>query len=137
MAKKTKSGYSPAYEKRLKSYFEKNPYGTMAEARGHKINPPDTKDSKKLTEFAIREKIKIEHVKEKLGLITAKQKKENVKGLQDFRFFNAEQGKYDKGDVKYWELHNKAEGEYKKLEEKKVLGPRDEDELAALIFYHH
>ena len=78
-------GYSPAYEKRLKAFFKKNPYGTLAEARGHKNKMPNTRDPLKLTEYVIKEKIKLQHVKKRLGLIT---EKEVAKNITEGRFYS-------------------------------------------------
>ena len=129
-------GYSPAYEKRLKAFFAKNPHGTLAEARGHKPNVPDTEDRLILSEYAIKEKIKLQQVFKKLGIITEKERLKNITDLQALRTVVR---KIDVIPVKgfpYWGLKNEGAEVYKKLEQRGVLGKRVEDDLASLLFYH-
>ena len=129
-------GYSPAYEKRLKAFFAKNPHATLAEARGHKNKKPDTTDALKLTEYAIKEKIKLQQVFKKLGIITEKERLKNITDLQALRTVVRKIDVIPAKSLPYWELKNKGAEVYKKLEQRGVLGKRIEDDLASLLFYH-
>ena len=135
-ARRKTGGYSPAYEKRLKAFFAKNPHGTLAEARGHKLNVPDTEDRLILSEYAIKEKIKLQQVFKKLGIITEKERLKNITDLQALSTVVRKIDVILAKSLPYWELKKKGAEVYKKLEQRGVLGKRVEDDLASLLFYH-
>ena len=108
-------GYSPAYEKRLKAFFAKNPHATLAEARGHKNKKPDTTDTLKLTEYAIKEKIKLQHVKKRLGIITEKETAKNITDLQALRRNVQKLETIPTRTLEYWQNREKSAKLYKGL----------------------
>ena len=129
-------GYSPAYEKRLKAFFKKNPHGTLAEARGHKNKKPDTTDTLKLTEYAIKEKIKLQHVKKRLGIITEKETAKNITDLQALRRNVQKLETIPTRTLEYWQNREKSAKLYKELRGRGVVGGMETDWLANLLFYH-
>ena len=131
-----KQGYSPAYEKRLKAFFAKNPHGTLAEARGHKNKIFGSPDSLHQTEYAIKHKIKLQHVKEKLGIITEKEKSKNISDLQALRHNVRKLDVIPAKTLEHYQNREKSYGIYRKLKKQGVIGEPDTDWLGSMIFYH-
>ena len=129
-------GYSPVYEKRLKAFFKKNPHGTLVEARGHKNKKPNTTDTLKLTEYAIKEKIRLQHVKERLGINTEKEVAKNITDLQALRRNVQKLDTIPAKTLDYWKNREKSAELYKELRDREVVGDRETDWLSNLLFYH-